>query len=188
MPGNDSEKDSCAALGLPATLLPIAQRTRADAHERRESRLAQTIPLANCPHVRLPDLKGARRLATTPKDRPAFPYALPKLLEKIFLHRYSVSAICRMINSFAQDGIKGVRDARERNDEDAGADAVRPKCRGRSFHDDGAVRALWDQPDDGAQVAQAVPVGWGGGAWRTDVARRCIAPIGPIGKSWMPWS
>jgi hypothetical protein len=95
MPGNDSEKNPCAALGLPAALLPIAQSTRADAHERREPRLTQTIPLANCPHVRLPDLKGARRLATTPKDRPAFPYALPKLLEKIFLHRYSVSTIRR---------------------------------------------------------------------------------------------
>lgn len=95
MPGDDSEKDSCAALRLPAALLPIPQRTRADAHERRKSRLTQSIPLTNCPNVRLPDLERARRLATTSKDRPSFPYALPKLLEKIVLHRYSVSTICR---------------------------------------------------------------------------------------------
>jgi len=95
MPGDDSEKDSRAALGLPAALFPIPQRTRANAHERRESRLAQVIPLANSSHVWLPDLKGARRLATTAKDPSTFPYALPKLIEKIFLHRYSVSTICR---------------------------------------------------------------------------------------------
>src|SRR6266508_345681 len=65
-----------------------------------------------------------------------------------------------MVDSFAQDGGEGVEDALERNDEDAGADAVRAGCGRGAVHDDGAVRAIRDQPDDGAQVAQAVSGGW----------------------------
>jgi len=71
-----------------------------------------------------------------------------------------------MVDSFAQDGGEGVRDALERNDEDAGADAVRGGCGGRAVHDDRVVRALRDQPDDGAQVAAAVSSGWGEGLGR----------------------
>src|SRR6266545_2718929 len=56
-----------------------------------------------------------------------------------------------MVDSFAQDGGEGVEDALERNDEDAGADAVRAGCGRGAVHDDGAVRAIRDQPDDGAQ-------------------------------------
>src|SRR6202162_4958891 len=70
-----------------------------------------------------------------------------------------------MVDSFAQDGGEGVRDAVERNDEDAGANEVRAGCGGRAVHDDGAVRAIRDQPDDGAQVGQAVPGGWSGRSW-----------------------
>jgi hypothetical protein len=92
-----------------------------------------------------------------------------------------------MVDSFAQDGGEGAGDALERNGEDAGADAIRAGCRGKVVHDDGVVRALRDQPDDRAQVAQAPQAGRLR-AWRTDVERRCIAPIGRIRKSLKPWS
>src|ERR1700693_4863115 len=69
-----------------------------------------------------------------------------------------------MVDSFAQDGGEGVRDALERNDEDARADEIRGGCGGGSVHDDGAVRAIRDQPDDRAQVAEAFSAGWCGWA------------------------
>src|SRR6266487_3142801 len=75
-----------------------------------------------------------------------------------------------MVDSFAQDGWEGVRDALERDDEDARADAVRAGCRRGAIHDDGAVRALRDQPDDWAQLAPAVPPGWGEGLGGSSVS------------------
>src|SRR6266487_5501335 len=70
-----------------------------------------------------------------------------------------------MVNSFAQDG--GRRrdpDALERDDEDAGTDALRAGCRGGAVHDDRAVPALRDQSCDGEQVAQAVSRARGAGS------------------------
>lgn len=95
MPGHDPQEDPCAAFRLPATLLPVPQRTSADAHEGREPRLAKTVSFANSPHVWLSDLKRTRSLATATKDRGAFAHALPKLLEKLGFHLCSISTICR---------------------------------------------------------------------------------------------
>jgi hypothetical protein len=50
----------------------------------------------DCSHVGLPN-ERPRRLAATTKDLATLLYALKKLLEKRFLHRYSFSTICRNV-------------------------------------------------------------------------------------------
>jgi hypothetical protein len=107
MPGDDSQKNSSATFGLAAALLPISEGRRADAHEGREPGLAELVVQPNCPNIGFADPKFAERLSATAKDRPAFPYALPKLLEKTFLHRYSLSTICR--NAFLWAVVKSTR-------------------------------------------------------------------------------
>jgi hypothetical protein len=51
MAGYHLKKDTGAALGPSTALFPVSKRRGADAHEGRESGLAQTIASADGPHV-----------------------------------------------------------------------------------------------------------------------------------------
>jgi hypothetical protein len=93
--GNDLEQDARTPLGTAATLLPIAERSDANAHERSEVRLGEAVTLPNRTDIGRQVVVGSGGSLLARENTGAFLNTGQELVEDLFLHWYSASTILR---------------------------------------------------------------------------------------------